>query len=154
MDMSGFLGENDSCFNFVIKNRWFCVACNFQGDAMSALYITCKLHGGIYRMSEESERRKFKRYDYTTPVEIRYENQGDVYPGIMSNYSSKGMCIQTEIHIDASKSIYIRMKEYHPGRKGVNAYEWYSASVMWEKTSDPQEAAYAIGVQFPQPLLY
>ena len=105
-------------------------------------------------MSAETERRRFKRYEYTTPVEIRYENQGDVYPGIMSNYSSKGMCIQTKITVNADKNIYIRMKEYHPGRKGVNAYEWYSAHVMWEKRGNPQEENYAIGVQFPQPLLY
>ncbi len=101
-----------------------------------------------------SERRRFKRYIYVTPVEIRYENQGEVYSGTMSDYSNNGMCIKTDVEISYDKNIYIRMKEYHPGKKGVNSYEWYAARVIWEKKHAKAGTLFSLGVQFPQPMLY
>ena len=110
--------------------------------------------GRTLRMHTGQERRRFKRYGYKTPVEIRYENQGDVYMGTMSDYSNNGMCIKTEVEISHDRNIYIRMREYHPGKKGVNSYEWYSARVMWGKKDATGDIPFSLGVQFPQPILY
>jgi len=105
-------------------------------------------------MPASQERRRFKRYPYTTNVELRYENKGDIHTGHMQNYSNKGMCISTNEPFDLDKTVYIRMKEYHPGRKGVNSYEWYGGKVCWKRQEKKDEMDFVIGIQFPYPMIY
>jgi hypothetical protein len=109
--------------------------------------------GGRF-MPTSKERRRFKRYRYTTPVELRYENKGDIHDGEMRNYSDKGMCITTDEFFKIDNNVYIRMKEYHPGRKGVNSYEWYGGKVCWTRKEQSDTTKISIGIQFPYPMIY
>jgi hypothetical protein len=105
-------------------------------------------------MPVSKDRRSFKRYQYKTPVEVRYENKGDIHYGKMRNYSNKGMCIETSEHFRLDNNVYIRMKEYHPGRKGVNSYEWYGGKVRWVREKEENGNGFVIGIQFPSPMMY
>ncbi|WP_462325657.1 PilZ domain-containing protein [Desulfoplanes sp.] len=105
-------------------------------------------------MPASKERRSFKRYTYKTPVEIRYENTGEIHHGDMENYSSKGMCIATSEKFKMDNNVYIRMKEYHPGRRGVNSYEWYGGRVCWAGRENKNDMKFVMGIQFPYPMIY
>lgn len=72
----------------------------------------------------------------------------------MKNYSDNGMCIVTNENFKLSNNVYIRMKEYHPGRKGVNSYEWYGGKVCWSRKQKDDDSHFTIGIQFPHPMIY
>jgi hypothetical protein len=100
-------------------------------------------------MGPRDERRKSERHDHHAVIIYAYHDTDQFFPAVMCNFSSDGMCFETQIGIDPGSEIYIMMENYAPDTIHAELYEGYFGKVLWcfqQTGGDPP--GYKIGVKY------
>ncbi len=108
-------------------------------------------------MEDYSEKRKYYRYDYNSPVFLRtYDSQENYYKGSLRNYGGGGLYLQSDENLDVGQEVYVKIANYSQGSEGPEKYRNYSGYVKWSNdlgTSSPG-GQYGYGVEYAEPVYY
>ena len=104
-------------------------------------------------MENQSERRKYERYDYQTTVFLcGSDSQEEYCDAKMYNYSMGGTYLRTNEKLNVGQYVYVR--NYYQDPEKSKKYESYSGYVRWSnkpgKSSPGGQFGY--GVEYMQPV--
>lgn len=97
----------------------------------------------------DTQHRAYRRYPHRLPISYAPVESGHFHQAEVQNSSLGGMCFDAEQALFPACHIDIKMKRYHPGRRGPWAYQHYRAQVKWcNPITRTTRTLYGIGVAY------
>ena len=104
-------------------------------------------------MESYEEKRRYERYEYSSPMFLyRMDYQDQYYYAEMKDYSKGGLSLLSNEKLVVDQLVYLEMKNYDKDATGPEKNKSYSGSVKWvtpySSSNSDAKASYKYGIEY------